>query len=215
MAVDTNSIKKPTNARGRRSRLAVLEAATQLFAERGYEGTTIADIASTAGTTKPGVLYHFPDKEALWRACVEELWGQVEAFYQQNWPRNLGPSRELIERALTLFVEAGLRWPAYIRIPFIEGATPSWRLEWLVDRHFANHVRTTDRILRSCQRRGVIPAGDPAHYQAIMTSPINVYLAQPAAWNRSLERRLDDRSSLLEFISIALNLTFRSERMDK
>jgi len=204
-----------SNARGRRARAAVLEAATQLFAERGYAGVSIADVAAAAGATKPAVLYHFPDKDTLWRTCVEELWAQVDAFYDAEWPRDLPASRALLEHMLALFVEAGLRWPAYIRIPFIEGATPSWRSEWLVDKHFGAHVQTTDRIIRACQKKGLLPPGDTAHFQSLFTSPINVYLAQSAMWSRSLDRRIDARESLLAYVKLSLDLTFRSEKVDK
>ena len=58
------------NVRGRRANAAVIEAATQLFAERGYMGTSIADIAAASGVAKPSVLYHYPDKDTLWKAVV-------------------------------------------------------------------------------------------------------------------------------------------------
>jgi AcrR family transcriptional regulator len=205
---------RSSNARGRKAREAILMAATRLFAERGYEGTSIADVASGGGSTKPAVLYHFTDKETLWRTCVETLWAEVEDFYRDNWPRDLPPSRARVEKALTLFVDAGLRWPAYIRIPFIEGAAQSWRSEWLVDRHFGIHVRQTDKMLIACQKLGQIPPGDIAHYHALLTSPINVFLAQPEAWNRALERRLDDRDALVAYVRLACDLTFRSETLD-
>lgn len=41
------------------------------FAERGYEGTTVEDIASRAGVSKPVVYEHFGGKEGLYRAVVE------------------------------------------------------------------------------------------------------------------------------------------------
>lgn len=207
--------QRGTNVRGRKASGAVLSAATALFAERGYNGVSIAEIARAAGVTKPAVLYHFPDKESLWKACVDALWDEVDAFYQESWPGNLPPSRERIERQLLLFVEAGLRWPAYIRIPFIEGATPSWRSEWLVDKHFGAHVAVSDRVLRDCQERGLIAQGDLAGIQAMLTSPINVLIAQGAMWDRAFGRDLDTRETLASFVTTILDLTFRSETLAK
>jgi len=204
-----------TNARGRKASGSVLEAATRLFAERGYNGVSIAEVAKSAGVTKPSVLYHFPDKETLWKACVDALWDEVDAFYRESWPDNLPPSRARIEKQLLLFVEAGLRWPAYIRIPFIEGATPSWRSEWLVDKHFGKHVAVSDRVLRACQEQGMIPEGDLAGIQAMLTSPINVLIAQGAMWDRAFQRDLDTRETLASFVSTVLDLTFRSESLAK
>jgi TetR/AcrR family transcriptional regulator len=204
-----------SNVRGRKAREALLAAATRLFAERGYAGVSIADIAAEAKVAKPSVLYHFADKDSLWREAVDRLWAEVDGFYAANRPRDLAPGRAMMEAMLRLFIEAALRWPAYIRIPFIEGATPSWRSEWLADRHFGGHVRTTDRLLRACQRAGAIPPGDPVHYQMMLTSGINVAVAQAAMWSRTFGQDFTDRQFLDVLVDLTLNLTFRSETVYK
>lgn len=56
--------------RGRKRRLQILEAATQLFARAGYRGTALADIAEEVGVTQAGLLHHFDSKESLLEAVV-------------------------------------------------------------------------------------------------------------------------------------------------
>jgi AcrR family transcriptional regulator len=182
-----------------------------LFAERGYAGTSIADIAAEAGVAKPSVLYHYPDKESLWTAVVESLWAEVDAIFEARWPRGVKPSRELLEAMLDLFVEVAISHPAYVRIPFIEGATPSWRSDWLVDHHFRTHVRITDRILRSMQDKGLLAKGDSAHVQAVMTSAINVLIAQAAMWSRSFERPVASEESLKALVRLTVNLMVKAD----
>lgn len=61
-------------------RQAVLDAARRLFAERGFEGTSLQDIASSVGVSKQAVLHHFPSKAELREAVLAELlahWGTV------------------------------------------------------------------------------------------------------------------------------------------
>lgn len=215
MIPNSDPLARLPNARGRKARATVMDAATKLFAERGYAGTSIADVAALAAVSKPAILYYFADKDTLWRATVDELWAEVEAFYAERWPTDLSPSRQLIEQALTLFIEAALRWPAYVRIPFIEGAAPSWRSEWLVDKHFRPHVRTTDRIIRACQREGSLPPGDPAHLQSLLTSGINVFVAQSAMWGQAFGRPVDDAGFLAAMVDTTLDLTFRSKTVAK
>ncbi len=199
---------RASNVRGRRANAAVLEAATQLFAERGYMGTSIADVAAASGVAKPSVLYHYPDKDSLWKAVVAQIWAQVDAFYDARYPAGEPPSRARLTLLLDLFVEAALRWPAYIRIPFIEGASPSWRSDWLVDHYFGRHVLAVDRLIRALQETGELGAGDPAHFQALLSSTVNVFVAQGAMWDRAYGRTLDGEDSLKAVVALALDRAF-------
>jgi AcrR family transcriptional regulator len=51
--------------------------ALQLFAEKGYEATSMREIAEQLGITKPALYYHFDSKEAIVRELLRELLGQV------------------------------------------------------------------------------------------------------------------------------------------
>jgi AcrR family transcriptional regulator len=51
----------------------LIAAALQLFAERGYDGTTVVDIAERAGLTKSTFFRHFPDKRDVFAAGQETL----------------------------------------------------------------------------------------------------------------------------------------------
>ena len=66
-----------TTARGRRTRDALLDAALTLFAERGYAGTSVPDVAQRAGVAAGTLYRHFTGKEALvngvYRRCKQAL----------------------------------------------------------------------------------------------------------------------------------------------
>ncbi len=55
-----------------RSRRAVLDAALHLFSHQGFRATTVRDIADRARVSTGNVYHHFPDKEAIFRALVDE-----------------------------------------------------------------------------------------------------------------------------------------------
>jgi TetR/AcrR family transcriptional repressor of mexJK operon len=57
-------------SRAERKRRAIVEAATALFLENGYRGTSMEQIATVARVSKQTVYKHFSDKEALFHAIV-------------------------------------------------------------------------------------------------------------------------------------------------
>lgn len=66
-------------AKGRQTRQAIEQAARKLFAERGFHGTTLADITSAAGKS-PAVFYrYFADKEDLLAALAKSFLHDVVA----------------------------------------------------------------------------------------------------------------------------------------
>ncbi|MGA0615146.1 TetR family transcriptional regulator C-terminal domain-containing protein [Paracoccus sp. KR1-242] len=68
----------------RKNREAILTAALREFSARGFSGTTIDQIAETAGLSKPNVLYYFQSKDAIHTALLR---GMLDLW--------LGPLRDL------------------------------------------------------------------------------------------------------------------------
>lgn len=60
----------------------ILDAALQVFAEKGYSGGSMRDIAGRVGVSEPALYRHFPGKEALFLALVRVAGGHLrgEAF---------------------------------------------------------------------------------------------------------------------------------------
>jgi AcrR family transcriptional regulator len=54
----------------------IIEAATQVFAKKGFDGATMADIASAAGINKATIYLYFESKDALIQAIAEALFAQ-------------------------------------------------------------------------------------------------------------------------------------------
>ncbi len=63
--------------KGERTAARILDAAEALFAERGYEGTTLRDVAARVGLRTPSLYNHFASKDSLYAAVLERGIGPV------------------------------------------------------------------------------------------------------------------------------------------
>jgi AcrR family transcriptional regulator len=61
------------------TRAALLDEATALFAERGYAGTSLEDVASASRVTRGAVYHHFASKRALFEAVLDLQEARVTA----------------------------------------------------------------------------------------------------------------------------------------
>jgi AcrR family transcriptional regulator len=64
-------------AQGRATRGQLIEVATRLFAENGYEGTSIEAVLTAAGVSRGALYHHFAGKEALFEAVVSAITDRV------------------------------------------------------------------------------------------------------------------------------------------
>ncbi|MHB8991724.1 MAG: TetR/AcrR family transcriptional regulator [Chloroflexota bacterium] len=55
------------------TRRRILEAAVQVFADRGYHDSSVDDIVRASGTSKGAVYFHFPNKQGIFLSLVEFL----------------------------------------------------------------------------------------------------------------------------------------------
>lgn len=77
----------------RRSRERLLLATVELVEERGYEATTLADIADRAGSARGLISYYFPGKRPLVQAAVHRLMHRETAAALEREPAADGPER--------------------------------------------------------------------------------------------------------------------------
>ncbi len=97
---------------------AILLAATQLFMERGYESTTVADVAERAGVSRATVFWHFSDKGGLFREAFVRLLTPFRESLQRDFHDLPAPKRlheqlgsaELFARQHGHELGAFLRW---------------------------------------------------------------------------------------------------------
>jgi AcrR family transcriptional regulator len=100
-------------SRGRRGRpgydqAAVLQAAIELFNRKGYDATSIGDIAESLGLTKSAVYHHVDSKEQLLAQALDEALEELEATVEAAVTADGSPDerlRRVVRRSVEVLVQ--------------------------------------------------------------------------------------------------------------
>jgi AcrR family transcriptional regulator len=84
----TTAAPRTNQAQSEAARTRILEAAVRALASSGYQGSSLASIAADAGLTTPGLLHHFPSKQALLMAVLADR-DQQDAVRFSGGPQGL------------------------------------------------------------------------------------------------------------------------------
>jgi AcrR family transcriptional regulator len=84
---------RKTRANGEESRQKILDAATEIASERGYEGTSISLVSERSGLPASSIYWHFTDKDGLIAAVIERSFGQWLAGMSDHGDLDPGTTR--------------------------------------------------------------------------------------------------------------------------
>ena len=119
-ADDESSPAGPERARdAERTRADILAVATREFADRGYAGARINEIADKTSTTKRMIYYYFGGKEQLYIAVLEQAYRLIRDLEQQLDVEHLDPVEAIRELAGLTF-DHHESHPDFIRLVSIE-----------------------------------------------------------------------------------------------
>lgn len=100
-------------------RAAILDAAVQLFSEKGFRGVTTRELAAAVGVTEPVLYQHFETKRELYRALIEEraVAGDrtIPTCFHAEFDL-IRDDREFLTRLVLGIIDWHISDPAYVRL---------------------------------------------------------------------------------------------------
>src|SRR5580693_9054607 len=105
--------KRRKRADGELSRERILDAATEIASERGYEGTSIALVSAKCGLPASSIYWHFKDKDDLIAAVIERSFEHWLSAWQM--PTN-GTGQERLVAVVMQIAKALLDSPDFLRL---------------------------------------------------------------------------------------------------
>ena len=143
--------------RAARTRVEIMEAAITLFARRGILATTMAELAKAIRMT-PGALYwHFPTKEDLLLAAIEELHGRfIQEFKELFEEQRKMTARQQLETFIARtqqFLRYHREYGIFFGMVATESADSNDRVADSIREKLGLYVAVTANIIRYGQRK--------------------------------------------------------------
>src|SRR5205085_1839826 len=117
------------------TRERILNAALEVFAERGFDGARVRDIADRAGANLGLITYYFSDKLQLWKAAVGEAFAELGTELGGVLGDESDDDLRDLERIIRHFVGFVARRPGFMQLMNDEGKRDGARMRWLADTH--------------------------------------------------------------------------------
>jgi AcrR family transcriptional regulator len=168
---------RPRNADGQRTRQAILDAALDLFGEKGFFGTSLRDVAAAVGVRESALYNYFPGKDALFEALIAADQDSKLERLSSVLDEPGGDVRERLERLARLSLEdfCTPRQQQLFRILMSDGIrmARAGRLN-LVERMGAGRARLRD-VMRHFIDRGWLRDADPEMLALAFMAPLVVW----------------------------------------
>jgi AcrR family transcriptional regulator len=202
-----------TRGQPEESRAAILKAAVAEFAEHGIAGARTDAIARSAHVNKALLYYYFKDKDALYEAVLDEVFGEMRARVMPVLDSKLPPRQKMLEYLGAYFdyIAANPRFPRVVQAEWARSGWGTSRMQHFAKKYFHPVFGKLSDVLREGIEAGEFRAVDPMDFVPSMSAVI-VHYFNAAPLMKSLlnvdplsaKRIRERRAFVLDFISTAL-----------
>ena len=160
----------------------ILDAALTLFAENGYDGTSVEQIARIVGIKAPSLYKHYKGKEDILNALIDsaETWYE-EMFGSENNIGEVPQSREEFIKVTMERISFTMRDPIIrkTRILLVQEQFRNERISEATTRHQLDGIqRMYAKIIEGMMDEGIVKSDDSDLLAAELTAPVVLQIAR-------------------------------------
>ena len=163
----------------------ICAAALELFAERGFAGTRVDDIAARAGVSKGTLYLYFKDKEEIFGAVVRNTVAPNIAMIRETVAASDMPFRLIVQSLLERFVDMAERLPigAVAKIVIGESRNFPELAKVYHDLVVSEAIAIVSGLIGKAQAKGEVRPGDARLYAMTLIGPMLMALL----WRETFE----------------------------
>ena len=173
----------------------ILDAALTLFAENGYDGTSVEQIANIVGIKAPSLYKHYKGKEDILNALIDSAEARYEEMFgSENNTGNLPQSRDEFIKVTMERISFTMRDPIIrkTRMLLVQEQFRNERISEATTRHQLDGIqRMFAKIIKGMMEKGIVVKDDPKLLAAELTAPAVLQIArsdrQPQYEKESME----------------------------
>ena len=160
----------------------ILDAALTLFAENGYDGTSVEQIANIVGIKAPSLYKHYKGKEDILNALIDSAETRYEEMFGSE--KNIGrvpQSREEFIKVTMERISFTMRDPIIrkTRMLLVQEQFRNERISEVTTRHQLDGIqRMFAKIIKGMIDVGIVKNDDPALLAAELTAPAVLQIAR-------------------------------------
>ena len=160
----------------------ILDAALTLFAENGYDGTSVEQIANIVGIKAPSLYKHYKGKEDILNALIDSAETRYEEMFGSE--KNIGrvpQSREEFIKVTMERISFTMRDPIIrkTRMLLVQEQFRNERISEVTTRHQLDGIqRMFAKIIKGMMDEGLVKKDDPALLAAELTAPAVLQIAK-------------------------------------
>lgn len=161
-----------------RTRGQILEAAALRFADSGFSETRLEDVGKDVGIGRSAVLYHFKDKQLLYRAVLDELFGGLLAVLRSSLMAG-GTLADRLEDGVCAFVDYMGQHPTAARLALRESINPVPEIREEIQAQARPFFALLEMIFEEGERSGVFRPlrSDLLHFVSTVAGSTLFYVA--------------------------------------